>query len=258
MAVKLELLKERSGLINHNNYLHATAESPQWFILIAGCKFSNKWQGSWVGKEHPLEKNKRDHVMPKNICTAVSVTIPWNLNQVSSHLYPVSETWVLSPRGLSSHSKVTYTGTTLLQRSQEQNSRHRNRGELPPAECTPSLASAHSPAELRDCKCQIPGWAVRTASLGRPYTRNSHLWDLLLPSLQDQDSAMCHLSSCAWAYGLNSRGWKDLIQCTLWLMRRVWSDTERPFHRLMNRAPTPNSQYFTLPTALFSISVVSS
>lgn len=113
--------------------------------------------------------------MPKSICAAVAVTIPWNLNQVSSHLYPVSETWFLFPRGLSSHSKVIYTGTTLLQRSQEQNSRHKNRevNYLQQLSTCWALAAAHSPAELHDCKCQITGWAVKTAHLGRPYLHNS-------------------------------------------------------------------------------------
>lgn len=113
--------------------------------------------------------------MPKSICTAVSLTIPWNLNQVSSHLYPVSETRFLFPRGLSSHSKVTYTGTTLLQRSQGQNSRHRNRevNYLQQLSARWALAAAHSPAELCDCKWQFTGWAVKTARLARPYIQNS-------------------------------------------------------------------------------------
>lgn len=59
MAVKWEILKERSGLINHLNYLHASAESPQCFILMAGCEFSNKWQESWVRKEHPCIREEK-------------------------------------------------------------------------------------------------------------------------------------------------------------------------------------------------------
>lgn len=59
MAVKWELLEERSGLINRVIYLLATVESPQQFILMACCEFSNKWQESWLGKEHRILKNKK-------------------------------------------------------------------------------------------------------------------------------------------------------------------------------------------------------
>lgn len=62
--------------------------------------------------------------------------------------------------------------------------------------------------------------------------------DSLLPSLQDQDGVMCHILCCAWTYGLKHRGWKDLIQCTFWLMRRVRLSTKRHLHRLNQKQST--------------------
>lgn len=86
--------------------------------------------------------------------------------------------------------------------------------------------------------------------------RNLSIWeehmhitfrDSLLPSLQDQDSVMCHILSRAWAYSLTHRGWKDLIQCTFGLMRRVQASTKRHFTGLIR------NQLLNLNISLFKL-----
>lgn len=120
--------------------------------------------------------------MPKSIYTAVSVTILWNFNQLSSHLYPVSETWFLSPRGLPSHSKVTYTGTTLLQKVPgAQLQAQKQRGELPPAaECTLSPGCCPQPCRAAWLQMPDPRLGSENCPLGKaihttPWDFCSHL-----------------------------------------------------------------------------------
>lgn len=194
MAVKWELLKERSGLINHGNYSHATAESSQCFILMAGCEFSNKWQESWAGKErwHIREEKKRPYSSKKySHCCFCYYTMKHQSSQFPfCMLYHKHDFSFLGacyiPKYLTPEkpyfrgrmSKIAVTGTEKWM--SYPSLVHTEPWLLPTALQSCVTASVGSLAGLWN----LPLWEKH---MDRTFG------DSLLSSSQDQDGAMCHV-----------------------------------------------------------------
>lgn len=148
MTVKWELLKERSGLINHHN-LHAAAESPQCFLLKADCEFSSKWQESWVGKEHlPIRGGKETTQSSRKdshcyFCYHTMRDQSSQLQTVCCHKHDFSVIGAVSI-----FQSTLCTGTILFQKVHPTQVYFLHQ----PSACW-ALAAAHSPAELTwDCR----------------------------------------------------------------------------------------------------------
>lgn len=193
MAVKWELLEERSGLINRVIYLLATVESPQQFILMACCEFSNKWQESWLGKEHRILKNKkRLHISKRHSqgCSCYYNTMKHHTTKFVFVCCVISK--IYFPLGPSSHFKVPYTETSLLHRSQNCSHRDEEVNSLQ-SQCT-ICPGRLSRVEQAAAAVGSRSWA---ASLGRAQAHSFGVLSVFL-SLQDQATVMHHRWYTAW------------------------------------------------------------